>query len=73
MKSALKQSAGAALEKRILNVLDVGPRPVQWFRSFAPSQAEFERAIGALVIRGVALIKGRTSGRVLAINGRRRA
>lgn len=69
----MKTSSGAALERRILAVLDeTGPRSPMWFRHMAPSDREYQRAIGALVLRGMVLIKGRTSGRVIAINGRRR-
>lgn len=67
----MKTSTGIALERRILNVLDLGPRPPMWFRSMAPSKKEFERAIGALVLHGKVLFKGKTSGRVMVINGRR--
>lgn len=69
----MKTSTGIALERRILNVLDMGPRPPHWFRSMAPTKAEFERAIGALLLHGTVLFKGRTTGRVMVINGRRRA
>lgn len=68
----MKTSTGLGLERRILAVLDIGPRPPQWFRWMAPTKKEYERAIGAMVLRGVVLIKGKTSGRVMAINGRRR-
>lgn len=67
----MKTSTGAALERRILAVLDMGPRPPLWFRSMAPTKNEFERAIGALMLRGVVLFKGKTSGRVITLNGRR--
>lgn len=69
----MKTSTGIALARRILNVLDIGPRPPRWCRWMAPSDKEFERAIGALALRGMVVFKGKTSGRVMAINGRRRA
>lgn len=65
-------SSGVVLERRILAVLEVGPRPPQWFRWMATTKTEYERAIGSLALRGMVLFKGRTSGRVMAINGRRR-
>ena len=62
------------LVKRITTMLkDTGPRPPQWFRSFAASKAVFEQAIGQLFLRGLVLFKGKTSGRVMRLNGRRSA
>lgn len=69
----MKTSTGIALERRILAVLDMGPRPPMWCRYMAPGKKEYDRAVGSLVLSGRVLIRGKTSGRVMAINGRRRA
>ncbi len=61
------------LARRILNVLDTGPRKLNVLRGLAESQADFERAIGWLFIKGLVVFQGRTSGRLLARNGRRMA
>lgn len=61
------------LGHRILNVLDTGARKPNVLRGLAKSQAEFERAIGWLFLGGFVVWKGKTSGRVLARNGRRMA
>jgi hypothetical protein len=61
------------LGKRILGVLDTGPRKLNVLRGLAETQAEFERAIGWLFIKGFVMFRGRTSGRLLARNGRRMA
>jgi hypothetical protein len=42
-------------------------------RGLAASQAEFERAVGWLFLKGLVVFKGKTSGRKLARNGRRMA
>ena len=68
----MRTSRGLALERRILDVLDVGPRPPMFLDYMAPTKAEYERAIGSLVLKGMIVFKGRTSGRRMAINGRRR-
>lgn len=57
--------------KRILRVLDTGPRKPNVLRGLAESQAEFEQAVGQLFLTGHVLWRGKTSGRVLALNGRR--
>lgn len=67
----MKTSSGIALERRILNVLDTGPRPPMYCSYMATSKKEYERAIGALVLRGMIIFTGRTSGRRMGINGRR--
>lgn len=59
------------LGHRILKVLDTGPRKPNVLRGIAKTQADFERAIGWLFLRGMVVFKGKTSGRVLARNGRR--
>jgi len=61
------------LGRRILAVLDLGPRKLNVRRGLAKSQGEFERAIGWLFLKGLVVFKGRTSGRLLARNGRRMA
>ncbi len=78
MKRAVKirafspSASGDSLAQRIVKILgDSGPRPVQFFRSFAVNQAVFEQAVGILFIKGRVKFKGMTSGRVLALNGRR--
>lgn len=58
---------------RILRVLDLGPRKPTVIRGLCESQAQFERAVGWLFLRGFVVFKGRTSGRKLARNGRRMA
>ena len=68
-----KPSSGSALVRRILAVLEMGPRPAYWCRFMATGAKEYERAIGHLVLRGLIVFKGKTSGRVMAINGRRKA
>lgn len=59
------------LGRQILRVLDSGPRKTNVLRGLAASQAEFERAVGWLFLKGFVVFKGRTSGRLLARNGRR--
>lgn len=59
--------------RRILNVLDTGPRKPNVLRGLAPSQEVFERAIGFLFLKGLIVAKGKTSGRKIARNGRRMA
>lgn len=54
------------LAQRILALLQSGARPVNWFRSFASSDAVFEQAIGRLFIKGQARFIGRKQGRRLA-------
>lgn len=68
----MKPSRGGALVRRILSVLDMGPRPPMFCRYMAAGDKEYERAIGHLVLKGKVVIKGKTSGRLMAINGRRR-
>ena len=58
---------------RILRTLDTGARKPNVLRGLATTQAEFERAIGWLFLRGFVVFKGKTSGRLLARNGRRMA
>lgn len=58
---------------RILSVLDSGPRKTNVLRGLAKTQAEFERAIGWLFLKGFVVFKGKTTGRMLARNGRRMA
>lgn len=61
------------LGNQILRVLDTGPRKPNVLRGLATSQAEFERAIGWLFLKGFVVFVGKTSGRLLARNGRRMA
>lgn len=61
------------LGKRILRVLDYGPRKPNVLRGLAKSQADFERAIGWLFLKGYVVFRGKTNGRLLARNGRRMA
>ncbi len=63
---------GESLERKILGVLENGKRAPQFCAYFAPNQKEYQRAVGALVLRGLILFKGRTRGRVMTLNGRRR-
>lgn len=60
---------------RILNVLDTGPRKTNVLLGVAKARgftvADFERAIGWLFLKGLVVFKGKTSGRLLARNGRR--
>ena len=64
------------LAHRLLSVLDTGPRKPSVLRGVAKArgftQADFERAIGWLFLKGMVVFKGKTSGRLLALNGRRR-
>lgn len=59
--------------RRILNVLDTGPRKPNVLRGLVESDEMFERAIGWLFLRGFIVAKGKTSGRTIARNGRRMA
>lgn len=59
--------------RRILNVLDTGPRKPNVLSGLATSRSEFEQAIGQLFLGGFVLWRGRTKGRLLALNGRRTA
>lgn len=65
------------LAHRLLGVLDTGPRKLNVLLGVAKArgytQAYFERAIGWLFLKGMVVFKGRTSGRLLARNGRRMA
>lgn len=61
------------LGRRILRVLDSGPRKANVLRGLATSQAQFERAIGWLFLGGFVVWQGKTNGRLLARNGRRMA
>ena len=64
------------LATRILDVLDTGPRKPSVLRGVAKArgftQADFERAIGWLFLKGMIVAQGKTSGRLIARNGRRR-
>lgn len=51
---------------RIYNVLETGPRSANVLRGLAKSQAEFERAIGWMFLRGMVTAIGKTAGRKLA-------
>ena len=51
----------------------VGPRKANVLRGLAETQADFERAIGWLFLGGFIVAKGKTSGRLIARNGRRMA
>ena len=54
------------LAQRIAVLLESGARPVNFFRSFASSDAVFEQAIGRLFIKGQARFIGKKQGRRLA-------
>lgn len=63
------------LPRRILAVLEeTGKRePALLRRMFSRfSDAEFQRAIGYLVLKGLILFRGQTTGRTVGINGRRK-
>lgn len=57
--------------KRILRMLDTGPRKLTVCRGLARDQAEFERGIGQLFLKGFVVFTGKTNGRLLSRNGRR--
>ena len=57
--------------RRILNVLDTGPRKANVLSGLAETRAEFEQAIGQLFLGGYVVWNGRTNGRLLRLNGRR--
>lgn len=57
--------------RRILNVLDTGPRKANVLSGLAEKRAEFEQAVGQLFLGGFVVWRGKTSGRLLALNGRR--
>lgn len=63
------------LAYRIIGVLDTGPRAPRILAALAKSKgfkvADFERAIGWLFLKGLVVFQGKTSGRLLARNGRR--
>jgi hypothetical protein len=63
------------LTRRIVNVLaETGPRePALLQRILRAARADYERAIGFLVLRGLIEFRGRTSGRKVRLNGRRAA
>lgn len=58
------------LAQRIVALLDTGARPVNFFRSYAPTDAIFEAAIGRLFIKGQVRFIGRGKARRLALAGR---
>lgn len=68
----MKASSGIALERRILTLLELGPRPAMFCEYMAAGRKEYQRAIGSLVLKGLIVFRGKTSGRRIAINGRRR-
>jgi hypothetical protein len=53
------------LAQRILAMLKTGARPVQFYRSFAATDAVFERAIGRLFLKGQVKFTGKAKGRRL--------
>ena len=53
------------LAQKILSLLESGARPVNWFRSWAGSDAMFEQAIGRLFIKGQVRFIGKAKGRRL--------
>lgn len=57
--------------RTILRVLDTGPRKPNVLRGLAKTAVEFEQALGQLFLGGFVVWQGRTSGRRLALNGRR--
>lgn len=63
------------LGRRILAVLDeTGARePGLLQRMLRATDAEYQRAIGWLCLKGLVVFRGRTKGRVIARNGRRMA
>jgi hypothetical protein len=63
------------LTTRILNVLEeTGPRePALLQRILRAGAADYERAIGHLALKGFIVFRGKTCGRKVGINGRRKA
>jgi hypothetical protein len=66
--------------KKILRALEDGPRKPGVVRGWIVrpgdkerAQAEFEQAVGQLFLGGYIITSGRTSGKLLQINGRRTA
>lgn len=61
------------LARRILNVLrDTGPRePMLLQRILRAERAEYEQAIGYLVLKGLIVFRGMTTARKIHLNGRR--
>lgn len=71
IKPTLKLSPTAlALADRIVRLLESGARPLNFFRSYAPTQAIFEQGVGILFIRGQVKFAGHGKGRRLARAGR---
>lgn len=58
--------------RRILRVLATGPRKPNVLRGLAATQGAFERAIGWLFLRGFIVSRGKTKGKTIGLNGRRR-
>ena len=65
------------LAHKILGILDSGARKPRILAAYSKAtgftQAQFERAIGWLFLKGFIVAKGKTSGRLIARNGRRRS
>lgn len=63
------------LTTRIQNVLrDTGPRePALLQRLLRAERKDYERAIGHLVLKGLIVFRGMTTGRKVYLNGRRAA
>lgn len=64
------KSADGLAQRIVVMLEEQGPRKVDWFRSFAASDAMFEQAIGKLFIRGQVKFLGHAKGRRLARGGR---
>jgi hypothetical protein len=63
------------LARRIVKVLEeTGPRePALLQRILRAARSDYERAVGHLVLKGLILFRGKTSGRKVHLNGRRAA
>lgn len=56
----------SGLSKKVLRVLETGPRKLNVLRGLAKSTADLERAIGQLFIVGMVKWAGAKKGRLLA-------
>lgn len=59
------QPAMTTTSQRIWRAIEIGGRKANVLRGLAKDQADFERAIGQLFLRGMVRWNGKTSARVL--------
>ena len=62
----VSKSADGLAQRIAVMLAEQGPRNVEWFRSFAATDAIFDQAIGRLFIKGQVRFIGKKQGRRLA-------